>query len=423
MLISTQVKDLLGLQIDNVPAEILPKWNVYIHNFDKLSWSSVVISVFTFAAIFYTQFKKPKLPAYLISVVGATLIVAVFGLDIATIGNKFGGIPHFLPMPQVPDFDWNLFFKVTPSGLTIAFLAGIESLLSATVVDGMSGDNHNSNAELVGEGIANIACVFFMGVPATGAIARTATNFKARASSPIAGIMQSVFLLLFMLLLSPAAKYIPLACLSAVLIIVGWNMMNVEKIYKLLLGPRGDRYTLLTTLLLTVLVDLNTAISVGFIMASVIFMHRMSREIEIETDEEVLEDVGGGRDLAEVLHKKGVMSLRLSGPLFFGGASQVSRFFKTIQDAPKVLILRMGYVPVVDATGANIIVEFVKKLRKTNTKIIFSNVKKQPRRVLHQAFLEEGINSRTISVASTFENALKMTRRYLKTLNEKQDNR
>lgn len=423
LLISTQVKDLLGLQIDNVPAEILPKWNVYIHNFDKLSWSSVVISVFTFAAIFYIQFKKPKLPAYLISVVGATLIVAVFGLDIATIGNKFGGIPHFLPMPQVPDFDWNLFFKVMPSGLTIAFLAGIESLLSATVVDGMSGDNHNSNAELVGEGIANIACVFFMGVPATGAIARTATNFKARASSPIAGIMQSVFLLLFMLLLSPAAKYIPLACLSAVLIIVGWNMMNVEKIYKLLLGPRGDRYTLLTTLLLTVLVDLNTAISVGFIMASVIFMHRMSREIEIETDEEVLEDVGGGRDLAEVLHKKGVMSLRLSGPLFFGGASQVSRFFKTIQDAPKVLILRMGYVPVVDATGANIIVEFVKKLRKTNTKIIFSNVKKQPRRVLHQAFLEEGINSRTISVASTFENALKMTRRYLKTLNEKQDNR
>lgn len=423
LLISTQVKDLLGLQIDNVPAEILPKWNVYIHNFDKLSWSSVVISVFTFAAIFYTQFKKPKLPAYLISVVGATLIVAVFGLDIATIGNKFGGIPHFLPMPQVPDFDWNLFFKVMPSGLTIAFLAGIESLLSATVVDGMSGDNHNSNAELVGEGIANIACVFFMGVPATGAIARTATNFKARASSPIAGIMQSVFLLLFMLLLSPAAKYIPLACLSAVLIIVGWNMMNVEKIYKLLLGPRGDRYTLLTTLLLTVLVDLNTAISVGFIMASVIFMHRMSREIEIETDEEVLEDVGGGRDLAEVLHKKGVMSLRLSGPLFFGGASQVSRFFKTIQDAPKVLILRMGYVPVVDATGANIIVEFVKKLRKTNTKIIFSNVKKQPRRVLHQAFLEEGINSRTISVASTFENALKMTRRYLRTLNEKQDNR
>lgn len=169
LLISTQVKDLLGLQIDNVPAEILPKWNVYIHNFDKLSWSSVVISVFTFAAIFYTQFKKPKLPAYLISVVGATLIVAVFGLDIATIGNKFGGIPHFLPMPQVPDFDWNLFFKVMPSGLTIAFLAGIESLLSATVVDGMSGDNHNSNAELVGRALPTLPVSSSWGFPATGA--------------------------------------------------------------------------------------------------------------------------------------------------------------------------------------------------------------------------------------------------------------
>lgn len=421
LLISTQIKDLLGLNIENVPAEILPKWDVYLHNLDKLSWSSVVISVFSFAAIFFIQIKKPKLPAYLISVVEATLIVALFGLDIATIGNKFGGIPHFLPMPKLPDFDWNLFFKVMPSGLTIAFLAGIESLLSATVVDGMSGDNHNSNAELVGEGVANLACVLFMGVPATGAIARTATNFKARASSPIAGIMQSVFLLLFMLLLSPAAKYIPLACLSAVLIIVGWNMMNVEKIYKLMLGPRGDRYTLLVTLLLTVLVDLNTAISVGFIMASVIFMHRMSREIQIETDEEVLEDIGGGSDLTEVLHEKGVMSLRLSGPLFFGGASQVSRFFKNIHDAPKVLILRMGYVPVVDATGANIIVEFVRKYRKAGTKIIFSNVKKQPRRVLHQIFAEEGIGYHTISAASTFENALKIARRYLKELNEKQD--
>ncbi len=421
LLISTQVKDLLGLQIDNVPAEVLPKWNVYLHNLDKMSLNSVLISLFSFAAIFYIQKKQPKLPAYLVSVVGATLIVALFGLNIETIGNKFGGIPHFLPAPQLPNFDWNLFFKVIPSGLTIAFLAGVESLLSATVVDGMSGDNHNSNAELIGEGVANLACVLFAGVPATGAIARTATNFKAHASSPIAGIMQSVFLLLFMLLLSPAAKYIPLACLSAVLIIVGWNMMNVGKIYKLVMGPRGDRYTLLTTLFLTVLVDLNTAISVGFIMASIIFMHRMSREFEIENDEEVLQDVGGGSDLTEVLNQKGVMSLRLSGPLFFGGASQVSRFFKSIHDAPKVLILRMGYVPVVDATGANIIVEFVKKYREAGTKIIFSNVKKQPHRVLHRVFLEEGIDYHTISAASTFENALKIARRYLREQNKKQD--
>lgn len=413
-LISTQVKDLLGLKIENVPAEFLPKWESYLANLNSFSAASLVISLLSLSAILYMQIKKLKLPAYLVCVTGATLLVAVFGLNVDTIGNKFGGVPHFLPMPKMPDISVNLLLKVLPSGLTIAFLAGVESLLSATVVDGMSGDNHNSNAELVAEGAANIFCMFFAGVPATGAIARTAANFKARAYSPVSGIMQSVFLLLFMLLLAPAAKYIPLACLSAVLVLIGWNMMGLGKIFKLLQGPRGDRYTLVVTLLLTVLVDLNTAISVGFIMASIIFMHRMSREIEIETDEQVLEEDGGGRDLTQVLHEKGVMSLRLSGPLFFGGASQVSHFFQKIGEAPKVLILRMGYVPVVDATGANIIIEFIKKVKKYDTKIILSNVKKQPRRVLHNAFLKEGIDFHTISIASSFQNALKITRRYLK---------
>lgn len=416
LLISTQIKDLLGLQIAAVPADFLPKWKAYLDNLDTFSYASLLITAISFGSIAYIQLRRPKLPAYLVSVVAATLIVAVFGLNIDTIGNKFGGIPHFLPMPRMPEFDIHLFLKVFPSGLTIAFLAGVESLLSATVVDGMSGDNHNSNAELIGQGASNIMSLLFGGVPATGAIARTATNFKANAYSPVAAVMQSAFILLFMLVLSPAAKYIPLSCLSCVLILIGWNMLNLEKIYKLLRGPRGDRYTLLATLLLTVLVDLNTAISVGFIMASVIFMHRMSREIEVATDEIVLPDTGsaGGRDVSQSLSERGVMSLRLSGPLFFGGAAQVSRFFRKIGEAPKVLILRMGYVPVVDATGANIIVEFIKKLKKYDTKIILSNVKKQPRRVLHDAFLKEGIDNHTISTASNFENALKMTRRYLR---------
>lgn len=413
LLISTQIKDLLGLQVGAVPTAFLSKWKFYLSNLDKFSWSSLLISLFSFAAIFYIKLRRPKLPAFLISVTGATLLVAVFGLNIDTIGNKFGGVPHFLPMPQIPHFSITLALQVMPSALAIAFLAGIESLLSATVVDGMSGDNHNSNAELIGEGIANIASALFLGVPATGAIARTATNFKANAYSPVAGIMQSVFLLLFMLLLSPAAKYIPLACLSVVLLLIGWNMLNLDKIYKLILGPRGDRYTLLTTLLLTVLVDLNTAISVGFIMASIIFMHRMSKEIEIENDEQVLDYKLGGRDLTQIMHEKGVMSLRMSGPLFFGGAAHVSSFLRKIDKKPSVLILRMGAVPVIDATGANILVEFIRKLQKFDTKIIFSHVRKQPRRVLHDAFDKEGLVIKNISMASNFENALKIAKRYL----------
>ncbi len=417
LLITTQFKDLLGLQIDNVPVEVFPRWAAYLQNLDKLSIASTLIAMVAFGIIFYVQIRHPKLPAYLISVAVSILMVVilmVFGVEVDTIGSRFGGIPHFLPAPKIPDFNFDLFFKVLPSGLTIAFLAAIESLLCATVADGMSGDNHNPNAELIGEGAANLICMLFAGIPATSAIARTATNFKAHAYSPVSGLMNAVFIFLFMLLLSPLAKFIPLACLSAVLTIVGWNMLGLNKMFKIIQGPRGDRYTLLVTLLLTLIADLNTAISVGFIMASIIFMHRMSREMEIATDETVLTEQGGGRDLSQFLSKDGVMSLRLSGPLFFGAASQVSSYLKTLPKAPKVLILRMGYVPVVDATGANIIVEFVKKLQQYDTKIIFSNVKKQPRRVLHEAFLQEGITNHNISTASTFENALKMTKRYLR---------
>lgn len=415
LLFSTQVKDMLGLDIASVPAEFLPKWRVYLENLGKFSWTAVFITVLSFGIIFYVKFRRPKLPAFLLGVVGSTLIVALFSLHIDTIGSKFGGIPHFIPLPKIPEFDIDLALKVMPSALAIAFLASIESLLSATVVDAMSGDNTNANAELIGEGIANLASACFMGIPATGAIARSATNVKAKAYSPVSGIMQSVFILLFMLLLSPAARYIPLACLSSVLIIIAYNMFNFPKFWHLLQGPRGDRITLIVTFLLTVMVDLNTAISVGFIMSSVIFMHRMSREIEVANDESVLEYVSRGQDISDTLNEKGVISLRLSGPLFFGGASQVSMFFRQMHDVPKVLIFRMGSVPVVDASGANILVEFIRKLKQYDTKIIFSHLKAQPRRVLHNALTKEGL-IKDISTASSFENAVKMTKRYLRKL-------
>lgn len=244
----------------------------------------------SFGIIFYVKIRKPKLPAFLLGVVGSTLFVALFSLNIDTIGSKFGG-DFAAPMPHIPEFNIDLAVKVMPSALAIAFLASVESLLSATVVDAMSGDNTNANAELIGEGVANLASACFLGIPATGAIARSATNVKAKAYSPMSGIMQSIFILLFMLLLSPAAKYIPLACLSSVLIIIAYNMFNFPKFWHLLQGPRGDRLTLIVSFLLTVMVDLNTAISVGFIMSSIIFMHRMSREIEVANDESVLEYV------------------------------------------------------------------------------------------------------------------------------------
>ncbi len=417
LLISTQIKDLLGLEMQSVPSDFLPKWAAYFHHLGDFSIASAVIAAFSFGAIFYVKKKYPNIPAYLVAVVGATLLVAAFALFSAapdTIGSKFGAIPHFLPTPRFPEVDFNLLLRVFPSGLTIAFLAGVESLLSATVVDGMSGDNHNSNAELIAEGVANLMSMLFIGVPATGAIARTATNYRSGAYSPMSGIMQSVILLMFMLLLAGVAKFIPLACLSAVLILVGWNMLNLTKMYYLLRGARGDALTLLVTLLLTILVDLNTGISVGFILSSIIFMHRMSKEIEIETDEKALEYRGGGRDLSQVLHEQGVISMRFSGPLFFGDALDVTRFLQNLKSEPKIIIIRMGYVPMVDISGANALVGFIQRVKKKHhTKIILSNVKKQPRRMLHEAFLQAGLTWHDISTASNFENSLKITRRYL----------
>lgn len=418
LLISTQMKDLLGLKMETVPSEFLPKWGAYFAHLGTFSFASVFIAAFSFAAIFYVRKKFPNVPSYLVAVVGATLLVAVFALFATapdTIGSKFGAIPHFLPMPHFPEFNFNLLLRVFPSGLTIAFLAGVESLLSATVVDGMSGDNHNSNAELIAEGVANLMSMTFTGVPATGAIARTATNYKSHAYSPMSGVMQSVILLLFMLLLAGVAKFIPLACLSAVLILVGWNMLNLTKMYYLLKGARGDALTLVVTLLLTVLVDLNTGISVGFILSSIIFMHRMSQQIEIETDEKALVYRGGGRDLSQVLHEQGVISMRFSGPLFFGDALDVTKFLRNLKTEPKIIIIRMGYVPMVDISGANALVGFIERVKKKHdTKIILSNVKKQPRRMLHEAFLQNNLTWHNIAIASTFENALKITRRYLR---------
>ncbi len=411
LLFSTQVKDLLGLNIAEVPAEFLPKWRSYVSGIKTISLCAVIISMVSFTAIIAVRNRFPKLPAYLIAVVLGMFIVKaeeLLGFSVDTIGGKFGALPHFLPMPQIPEFHIDLVLRVLPSSLTIAFLAGVESLLSATVADAMSGDNHNPNAELIGQGVANVACAFFAGMPATGAIARTATNVNSHAHSPVSGILQSLFILAFMLVLAPLAQYIPLAALSAILILIAYGMFDFPKFINLLLGQRGDRLTLIVTFLLTVFVDLNMAISVGFIMSSIIFMHRISEEVAAVN---LTEYENKGRDISRSLHDRGVMSIRLSGPMFFGGASKVSSFFKSIEHTPKILILRMGNVPLVDVSGVNVILDFIKKTRKFETKIILSNVKPQPHQVLSEVFKKEKIEH--ISYAKDFPNAVKLAKKIL----------
>lgn len=426
LLFITQVKDLLGLHIEKVPVEVLPKIKIFASEIGTFAWASVAVSIMCFATIFFIELKKIKLPAYLMSLLAAVVIVViynVFNIDVDTVGNKYGSLPFFLPKPELPSFDLDLAFKVLPSALTIAFLTGIESLLSATVVDSISGDNHNSNAELIGNGIATIASGAFLGIPATSAMARTAANYKAKAYSPVSGIMQALVLLAFMLFLSPVAKYIPLAALAVILVLISINMFGFHKFFVILKSSKGERLTLMVTFLLTIFVDLNTAISVGFILSSIIFMHRMSMEIQVEADnvDELYktEYEQTGADVSEKLSDRGVMSLRFSGPLFFGAASYIASCFRNVK-TPKVLILRMSRVTVIDASGANSLVEFFKRLKKEyNTKIILSHVRQQPQKILYPILKQEKLY-KDISHAATFENAIALAKKHIREI-EKQE--
>ncbi len=414
LLISTQVKELLGLRMETVPTAFLPKWEAYFNHFNQVNGWALIVAAIAGGSIWFVKKYRPKWPVFLASVIASTLVVALFGLDVETIGKQFGDLPHFLPAPRLPEFSVSLMLQLFPTALTVALLGGVESLLSAKVVDGMSGESHHSNTELIGEGVATIACTFFGGLPTTGSLARTAANFKAGAYSPISGVMHSVFLLGFMVLFAGAARYIPLTCLAVVLTLVGWNMVNVRKISTLLHARPGDRYTFVVTLLLTIFVDLNTAISVGFMMASIIFMHRMSHEIEFDTDSHLPQEKIRGKYVSRELAEKGVVSFRVSGPLFFGGIEEISHFFNEMEIKPRVLILRMGQVSMVDASGANLIVELIRKFQENGGKIILCNLKRQPRRVLHDTFEQEEIPLANISAASTFSNAIKMAHRFVK---------
>ena len=282
IIFSSQVKDLLGLRMDQVPAEFVEKWTAFWHARGTIDLVACAVAGAALLVIVLTRRHAPKLPGFLIAVVGASLAVYVFDLRIETIGSKFGGIPSSLPVPALPEVTFIRLRELLPSALTIAFLAGVESLLSAMVADGMTGRRHRSNVELVAQGIANTASALFGGMPATGAIARTATNIRSGARSPVAGMLHAVFVLAFMLVAAPLASFVPLASLAAVLVVVAWNMSEIGKFKHQLRAPMGDRVVLVLTFALTVLVDLTVGDPVGVLLAAILFMHRMAEAVAVQ---------------------------------------------------------------------------------------------------------------------------------------------
>lgn len=400
---SSQVKDFLGLSLAKVPADFLPKWQAYFGALGSIDTATVSIGIGSLFLIIALRKLAPRLPGFLIAVVIASVAVALLHLPVETIGSRFPNIPPGLPMPAIPAMSFAKVQAVLPSAFTIAFLAGIEALLSAVVADGMIGSRHRSNQELVGQGVANIASALFGGLPATGAIARTATNIRAGALTPVAGILHALFLLLFILFATNLMAFVPMAALAAILFMVSWGMSEHERFIGLLHMPNGDRAVLLLTFGLTVLVDLTVAIAVGVTLASLLFMMRMSETVQIAAE--------AGGDEEEDIHQRdalpdGVEVFRIDGPVFFGIAGDLLDTLRRIGRTPKVIILRMRRVPLLDASGVTTIAEIVRQASGAGTQVILSGAQPQPLAMLERVRL--GRDSAGIVHTENYPDALRI---------------
>ncbi len=395
IIFASQLKDLLGLDLAKEPAALIPKVEAIAGSIHTVKPATVGLAFTAIAIILILRRYRPKWPGLLIAVGAAALATYALQLDVATIGSRFGGIPQTLPAPSLPAFDLAKMRAVLPDAIAIALLGAIESLLSAVVADGMTGRRHRSNCELVAQGAANIAAVSFGGMCVTGTIARTATNVRAGAHGPVAGMMHALYILLFMLIAAPLAAYIPLASLGAVLAIVAWNMAEKEEFWQLLRSSWGDAIVLLATFFLTIFEDLTIAIAVGVTLGSFVFLHRMAEAIEVETGHSVIpEDRAdtGGPDRAAYdaeTHGRDVLVYRISGAFFFGATAAVSGVLDRIGEHPKVFVLDFSDVPLVDSTAANALRGFVEKLTHSGTRIYIAGAARPVRRTLLLAGLRK----------------------------------
>lgn len=377
IIFSSQVKDFLGLQMGAVPADFLDKWKEYFLHLSSVNLYSIIIAITTVLIVFLWPRLTHKIPGSLIAIIATTAAVHLLQLPVETIGSRFGNIPSSLPMPVIPELDFNTIKNLIQPAFTIALLGGIESLLSAVVADGMIGGNHKSNMELIAQGIANIFSSIFGGIPATGAIARTATNVKNGGRTPVAGITHAVVLLLIMLFISKWASLIPMATLAGILAVVAYNMSEWESFISVLKGPGSDVAVLLTTFFLTVLIDLTVAIEIGMVLAVFLFMRKMIKFSDVSILTKEIDENGNGKDKEAIENysiPEGVEVFEITGPLFFGAAHKFKDAMKFIEKPPKVLIVRMRQVPIIDATGIKTIEEVYKETKHRGTKLILSEV-------------------------------------------------
>ena len=409
---ATQLKDLFGFRPTDasgnaiaLPPDFVPKMQMLAGAWETWAAPTVMVGLGSLMALIVLRRFLPRLPGALIVVVLAGLIVTIFGIGTDTIGTRFGGIPRSLPAPHLPAFHPALIRELIPAALTIAILGSIESLLSAVVADGMTGRRHRSDTELVAQGVANVATSCFWGLPATGAIARTVANIRAGAISPVSGIVHAVTLLVVLLVAAPLAKAIPLASLSAVLLMVAWNMSEIDHFRWMLRSPRSDIIVLLATFGLTVLTDLTIAVMVGMVLASFLFMKRMADMSGVGS----LGAADNGEDERPDLPMlpSGVEAYEVYGPLFFGSADRVRDTLAGLQRPPSVFILRLRHVLCIDATGLHALMELHEKCDRSGTRLVLSGVHTQPLMAMTKAGLDRliGIDNMCGSIEEAIERA------------------
>ncbi len=396
LILFSQLRDFFGLSIETMPPDFIDKLVLYVQNLHQTNPYAVVVALLSIATIIFFAKRYPKIPGAIIVVTLSALAVWSLNIPVETIESRFGAIPSMLPTPTMPLFSFEKIRLLLPDAMTIAILAAIESLLSAVVADGMAGTKHKPNTELLAQGIANIASPLFGGLPATGAIARTATNIKAGAISPISGIMHAVWLFAFMLLLAPFIVKVPLAALSAILIVVAWNMSEIKHIRSIMKAPRADRVVLFVTFALTVLVDLNVAIQAGIALASVLFIHSMMESVKIHSYEDEDEENDDPDATSKKIIPSDVEVYEIKGPLFFGVAEKLLDILSLFQEKPRVFILRLRYVPMIDSAGLHALEMLLEQLHEQDATLILSGVNKNVHNYIRKTGLAKTIGESNI---------------------------
>ncbi len=394
---TTQIKDLLGLTIEGkLPGDFIEKWGVYLQHLDTIDLTATAIGVLSIAVIALTPKFSKKIPGSLVAIIVMT-VAAYFinrsgATHVTTIGDQFGEIKAAIPSLQVPDITWEGLKGLFPTAMVIAVLGAIESLLSATVADGVCGDHHNSNQELIGQGVANLCTPLFGGIPCTGAIARTMTNINNGGRTPVAGLVHALVLLVIFLALMPLAAFIPMACLAGVLVVVSYNMSGWRTFWQLRKNPKSDVIVLCMTFLLTVVFDLTVAIEVGLLVACLLFMRRMAETTQIKV---IADEIDPNEDTDAQLHEEhllipaGVEVYEINGPYFFGIANKFEELMTAMEDHPQVRVIRMRKVPFIDSTGIHNLQNLCEMSHREGTHIVLSGVTPNVYNVLeHNGFCE-----------------------------------